>query len=129
MRARVCQRCGKLVSGPCDCKPPQGSTSKKGYGRKWQRFRESVFKKRLREGKAFCAECGHAFGADSPHGDHITPVKGPDDPLFFVESNIQVLHAECHGRKTADDVRAGATRRGNPHRGLKTWGELFPSIR
>lgn len=55
--------------------------------------------------------CGRAFGASSPHGDHIIPVSGQDDPLFFEESNIQFLHPECHGKKTAADVRQGTTRR------------------
>lgn len=57
-----------------------------------------------------CGICGKPFGGDSPHGDHIQPVSGQDDPLFFDEGNIQFLHPACHGKKTAEDVRNGLTR-------------------
>ena len=110
MRARVCGRCRTIVSGQCTCRLIKETSAKRGYGRKWQRFREHVYRKRAREGKAMCAACGKAFGATPPHGDHIIPVKGPDDPLFFDEHNIQFLHVDCHGRKTASDVKAGTTR-------------------
>lgn len=65
---------------------------------------------RVKQGKAMCAVCGKAFGSESPHGDHIVPVQDESDPLFYDESNIQFLHASCHGRKTASDVRRGVTR-------------------
>lgn len=110
MRARVCKRCHAVVVGQCTCKAQTVSPTVKGYGRKWQRFREQVYKLRVRQGRALCAVCGLAFGGESPHADHIVPVKSADDPLFYVESNIQFLHPDCHGRKTASDVRRGATR-------------------
>lgn len=35
--------------------------------------------------------------------DHIIPVTGPDDPLFWEPSNHQGLTKACHSRKTARD--------------------------
>ena len=37
--------------------------------------------------------------------DHIVPVDGPQDPLFWDESNHQGLCHDCHSRKTVDDGR------------------------
>jgi 5-methylcytosine-specific restriction endonuclease McrA len=51
-----------------------------------------------------------AFGAESPHADHIIPVTSENDPLFYDEKNIQFLHPECHGVKTKKDVAQGLTR-------------------
>jgi len=109
VKSRVCGRCGAIVSGACTCKASKVSTAAKGYGRRWRRFRERLFRKRARQGVT-CAMCGKAFGSESPHADHIVPVLSADDPLFYEESNIQFLHPACHGRKTDADVRAGATR-------------------
>jgi 5-methylcytosine-specific restriction endonuclease McrA len=110
MKSRVCGRCGKVVSGQCDCKAVRHTNScKDGYGRKWQRFRESLFKQRAKQG-IVCAMCGLAFGSEPPHADHIIPVTSADDPLFYDESNIQFLHPGCHGEKTKQDVRKGLTR-------------------
>lgn len=111
MKARLCWRCGRL---PCKCKPGKDreSFSVRGYGRKWQRFRLAVFRKRVKEGKAFCASCGKPLSTESMsfNADHIVPVSGPDDPRFYDETNIQLLHHSCHSRKTASDVRQGRTR-------------------
>lgn len=38
--------------------------------------------------------------------DHITPVKGPNDPLTFAESNLQSLCRRCHSAKTLRESRA-----------------------
>ena len=42
--------------------------------------------------------------------DHITPVSGPDDPLFWEESNHQSLCWSCHSKKTVQDTKNGKTR-------------------
>jgi 5-methylcytosine-specific restriction endonuclease McrA len=63
------------------------------------------------QGLAACAACGLAFGAQSPHADHIIPIQDENDPLFYCEDNIQFLHPGCHSRKTAADLRAGLGRR------------------
>lgn len=109
MKARVCGRCGTIVVGACDCKSPKQTSHSKGYGRKWRKFREILFKARCKTG-VLCAECGLAFGGCSPHADHIIPVQSNDDPLFYDPDNIQFLHPECHAAKTVRDVNAGATR-------------------
>lgn len=109
MKSRVCGRCGSVVSGQCGCKQKAISPTRKGYGRRWQRFRERLYRKRARQG-VVCGMCGLAFGLVSPHADHIIPVTSEDDPLFFDEANIQFLHPACHGRKTDEDVKAGRTR-------------------
>ena len=109
VKSRLCGRCGSVVSGACSCRRPQISTTAKGYGRKWQKFRERLFRVRAKTG-VLCAICGNAFGCESPHADHIIPILSADDPLFYEPSNIQFLHPACHGRKTDGDVKAGATR-------------------
>lgn len=38
--------------------------------------------------------------------DHITPVSGPDDPLFWDDKNHQGLTHSCHSRKTMSELRA-----------------------
>jgi 5-methylcytosine-specific restriction enzyme A len=35
--------------------------------------------------------------------DHITPVNGPEDPLFWEQSNHQGLCHSCHNHKTAKE--------------------------
>lgn len=42
--------------------------------------------------------------------DHVIPVSGPDDPLFWDESNWQPLSNSCHGKKTIEDRKKGLTR-------------------
>lgn len=109
MKSRVCGRCGSIVVGDCPCKRKLESVTSKGYGRRWQRFRERLYRKRAKKG-VVCGLCGKAFGNVSPHADHIIPVTGEDDPLFYDETNIQFLHPECHGVKTKKDVALGLTR-------------------
>lgn len=110
-KARLCKRCHKIVAGECDCAPPpRRSTCRDGYGRRWQRFRMRVMRRRIAAGTFSCGMCGRVFGAESPHADHIVPVMNEDDPLFYAEHNIQFLHPACHGEKTAGDVRGGRTR-------------------
>ena len=109
--SRVCQRCRRVVSGNCDCRAERKqNTTRDGYDRKWQRFRERLIRKRARLGELKCGMCERAFGSESPHADHIMPVQDQGDPLFFDENNIQFLHAECHAIKTQRDVKLGLTR-------------------
>lgn len=54
-----------------------------------------------------CAMCGLAFGGESPHFDHIIPIQGENDPLFYDEDNIQFLHRKCHSEKTVRDMKHG----------------------
>lgn len=96
-----------------DCEPKygksaqdraRGSAAKRGYGKRWQEYRERYLR---REDHVFCA-CG--CGRLATDVDHIIPVAGPEDPLFWKPSNHQPLAHECHARKTAEDKRKGLTR-------------------
>lgn len=82
----------------------RGSAAKRGYGRRWQTYTERFLRQ---PENAFCA-CG--CGGLATEVDHITPINGPDDPLFWKRSNHQGLTHECHSRKTAEDRKKGLTR-------------------
>jgi 5-methylcytosine-specific restriction protein A len=50
----------------------------------------------------------------SEHVDHIKPVSGPGDPLFWEPTNHQALCQSCHSIKTArEDGAFGNKRREN----------------
>jgi 5-methylcytosine-specific restriction endonuclease McrA len=117
MKRKLCQRCVRL---DCVCKVVvnEGQTTRNGYSRKWRRFREMLFRKRVRTGRSMCNACGLAFGSESPHADHIVPVLNEDDPLFYCEDNVQFLHPSCHAKKTAMDVKSGMSRRSRRKTGI-----------
>jgi 5-methylcytosine-specific restriction protein A len=53
-----------------------------------------------------CVECEREGRAEAATDvDHIVPVTGPDDPLFWEESNHAALCHSCHSRKTARENR------------------------
>ena len=85
---------------------PRKSASRKGYGRKWQRYSQ----RRLAR-FPFC-ECPDCVGKYTPASctDHIEPVTGPDDPLFWAPLNHQSLSTSCHSKKTATEVNGEALR-------------------
>lgn len=74
---------------------------KRGYGWKWRRARAKFL--------AANKHCKHCSTKKKPIAatrvDHIKPVKGPDDPLFWKRSNWQALCETCHNRKTASGDR------------------------
>ena len=75
-----------------------------GYDRKWRAYRES-----------FLADLANLYCKGYPvkgsclktstEVDHIVPVKGHQDPLFWEPTNHQGLCHDCHSRKTVDDGR------------------------
>jgi 5-methylcytosine-specific restriction protein A len=85
----------------------RGSAHARGYGRRWERY--------VARFKALYPLCGdrppgarqtsdsvcQAQGLEMPMYvvDHITPVKGPDDPLFYRRENHQALCERCHNMK------------------------------
>jgi 5-methylcytosine-specific restriction enzyme A len=75
----------------------RGSSTARGYGSAWQRYREWFLSQ---PENVFC-KCG--CGGLSEQVDHIVPVSGPDDPLFWERTNHQGLTADCHKRKTIKD--------------------------
>jgi 5-methylcytosine-specific restriction protein A len=77
------------------------SSSQRGYGWHWQKYTMG-FKKR----NPFCIDPQrrHPHKAKrTEHVDHIKPVHGLEDPLFWDPSNHQALCASCHGYKTATE--------------------------
>jgi 5-methylcytosine-specific restriction endonuclease McrA len=70
----------------------RGTATERGYGSRWARYRLQF----LREHSVCACGCGHA----ATDVDHIKPVSGPDDPLFWESGNHQALAHECHSRKT-----------------------------
>ena len=77
----------------------RGSSASRGYGGRWRKYR-AVF---LRE-HPLCVACQRAGRLTAAlHVDHITPVDGDSDPLFWDESNHQGLCASCHSQKTAKE--------------------------
>jgi len=72
------------------------SSSRRGYGSKWQKARQAfLFKHPLCR---ICEEKGIIQSANVV--DHIIPHKG-DMKLFWSRSNWQPLCTTCHNRKTA----------------------------
>ena len=98
--------CPKIVpSGYCEEHKEKGNrqddayrpqSQDRGYDAKWKRYR----KRYLRE-HPLCVECGRA----AVTVDHIIPVTGPDDPLFWPETNHQSLCIADHNRKTVRESR------------------------
>ena len=74
----------------------RGSAGERGYGYRWQKYTQ-WFKKVY----PLCRECERA-GLIVPmqEVDHVVPVKGADDPLFWRIENHQGLCKTCHSRKT-----------------------------
>lgn len=79
----------------------RGGSAKRGYDYRWQRY--SAERLRL---YPLCAD------PDNRHPgvveaaeltDHIIPVSGPDDPLFWDRTNHQSLSRSCHSYKTAKE--------------------------
>lgn len=86
---------------------PRETSTKRGYGYKWQRARAGFLAKH-----PLCLHCqskGRVVVATDV--DHITPHKG-DMTVFWDRSNWQALCAPCHSAKTAaEDGGFGNARR------------------
>lgn len=77
----------------------RGTAAQRGYNSRWRRYREWYLKQH-----PLCVQCqkeGRLIPATDV--DHIIPVSGPDDPLFWDEKNHQALCHSCHSRKTAKE--------------------------
>jgi 5-methylcytosine-specific restriction protein A len=108
----------------------RGTATQRGYNSRWSRY--SIRYRRLHP---FCTECqrqGILKQADCV--DHIIPVNGPDDPLFWDENNHQSLCISCHSEKTAredggfgnkpsDKPRPGADKNGQPTDSIHHWNK------
>jgi 5-methylcytosine-specific restriction protein A len=101
--------CAGLVSGEdryceaCQARPRRReyddhrpSAAKRGYGHRWR-----VYSRWYLRQHPLCVECERAGRVKaSTDVDHIEAVDGPDDPLFWDETNHQALCHECHSAKT-----------------------------
>jgi len=75
------------------------SSGRRGYGRRWQTYSRGYLAR-----NPLCVICArNGITRASEATDHIKPVTGPDDPLFWPESNHQALCWSCHSRKTATE--------------------------
>ena len=92
-------RTHKPISAPPKPKKPdkRPSAHKRGYGRPWGMARKNFMRR-----NPYCKNCGEPVIDPSKFVvDHIEPVSGRHDPLFWDEWNWQVLCWSCHSRKTA----------------------------
>ena len=84
------------------------SAAARGYGSRWREYRERYF-----ASPRVCAcGCGAEVNAGNGAIDHIVPVSGPSDPLFWDTSNHQPLLRGHHSRKTAMQDGGFGHRRG-----------------
>ena len=80
----------------------RGTSAERGYGNtRWRKYRKWFLSQRE---NALCVDCmkeGRAVPATDV--DHIVPVDGPDDPLFWEQTNHQGLCHSHHSSKTAKE--------------------------
>ena len=101
---RVCPRCGRAVSGRCECTPEprrradrqRGNANERGYSRQWRYARERYLAEH-----PLCVDCeakGRIEAATVV--DHIVPHRG-NQVLFWDVENWQALCVTHHNEKTA----------------------------
>ena len=77
----------------------RGTAHARGYGSRW-----TAYSKRYRQEHPLCVVCERNGKLKLTECvDHIVPVSGPDDPLFWEPSNHQSLCGSCHSEKTAKE--------------------------
>ncbi len=74
----------------------RGSRRERGYSARWEKYRLIFLK-----AHPLCVDC-EKQGIYTPARivDHIIPINGGDDVLFWPQSNHQGLCVACHNRKT-----------------------------
>lgn len=106
--------CGKLVSGGSYCEDhlkkkeeqvkverikydnERGTAHERGYSSRWTKY-----SKQYRIDHPLCEICLKKGILElSECVDHIIPVDGPDDPLFWEPTNHQALSNRCHNIKS-----------------------------
>lgn len=94
------------------------SATQRGYNFKWQKYAKQykrdnpycvalhcydcnqIFKKGQAQNCPICRAELRVCGRPTQCVDHIVPVKGPDDPLFWDERNHESMCYGCHSRVT-----------------------------
>lgn len=81
--------------------PFRGTATQRGYDSKWAQYA-----RRFRHLNPYCRPCANE-GIKSPTAlvDHIQPVTGPKDPMFWRPMNHQPICRSCHARKTHAEGR------------------------
>jgi 5-methylcytosine-specific restriction endonuclease McrA len=114
---RCCHYPRCLNPFPCRVHPREHrpSASRRGYDRRWREYAHSF----LRE-HPLCRMC-EAEGRLTPASavDHVIPVKGKNDPLFWIGNNHQPLCHSHHSQKTRTEMQTG---RPVKSLGVSRWG-------
>lgn len=77
----------------------RGTSASRGYGSRWGKAA-----KQYRVNNPLCCMCQEKGILKLNNCvDHVVAVSGPDDPLFWDESNWQGLCTPCHSEKTAKE--------------------------
>lgn len=77
----------------------RGTAAERGYDSRW-----AEYSRLYRIENPLCVEClKEDRVTPSEHVDHIKPVSGPDDPLFWDPANHQALCAHHHRVKSAKE--------------------------
>jgi 5-methylcytosine-specific restriction protein A len=85
------------------------SSSTRGYGYRWRLYRDGF----LSVPRLCACGCRQMVTVENGVVDHIVPVSGPDDPLFWEPTNHQAMVRGHHSKKTASsDGGFGNKRRG-----------------
>lgn len=85
-------------------KPSQRPTStQRGYDDAWRAFRLLFIAEQFAAGRVRCELCGGVLPANGSgiHVDHIRALA--DGGERFARSNLRLLHAGCHSRRTCAD--------------------------
>lgn len=75
------------------------TATERGYTWEWAQY--SISYRKEHPLCIMCLEEGRVTAAQ--HVDHVIPVTGPDDPLFWDPNNHQPLCASHHSKKTATE--------------------------
>jgi 5-methylcytosine-specific restriction enzyme A len=88
----------------------RGTPTERGYSYRWRKYTEHY-----KKNNPLCVECKKQ-GKITPVYcvDHIIPISGPDDPLFWDANNHQSLCESCHNKKTAKEKGWGRGAEGLP---------------
>ena len=79
---------------------------KRGYTKRWTKYAKAYL---AANPFCVCGECDEFTPAECV--DHIQPVTGPNDPLFWPPENHQALSFTCHQRKTNTETNGRALRK------------------
>jgi 5-methylcytosine-specific restriction enzyme A len=109
MPSHRCATCGRLVTGRCpscarahQLRRPNANT--RGYcSPRWRDLRAQKL-----HTDPFCSVCGRLAN----EVDHLERHHGPDDPRFWLWSNLDSKCKVCHARKTVSDGRWNTTSAG-----------------